>query len=263
MGVLNEKMYKSTFIIILLIILFSFIIYYNYNIQNNFENFENNNIEIVVARYNENLEWLKEEPFNKYPTICYNSGKNTDFYKPENMKIINIEYIGKEAYTYIYHIINCYDNLANITIFLPGSTNSIHKLEKAKQQVYEIEKHKNTVFISFKYNDIRNDIYDFILDEWCSTSVENIKENAKCKLNPSKIRPFGKWYDHFFTGKNTQYFNTCGILGIHKKHIIQNTKEYYQTLLNEFEEPNDEVAHYFERAWEAIFYPMHDAIFIT
>jgi hypothetical protein len=55
----------------------------------------NNHIELVISRYNEDLEWLKEEPFNKYPSICYNKGKNLDFYRPKNMKVVNIENVGR------------------------------------------------------------------------------------------------------------------------------------------------------------------------
>ena len=62
-------------------------------------------IELVVSRYNEDLEWLKEEPFNKYRVICYNKGKNDDFYKPPNMRIVNLENVGREGHTYIYHIL--------------------------------------------------------------------------------------------------------------------------------------------------------------
>ena len=43
-----------------------------------------NNTEIVVSRYAENLNWLKEEPFNKYTVICYNKGDDDNFYKPPN-----------------------------------------------------------------------------------------------------------------------------------------------------------------------------------
>jgi hypothetical protein len=75
------------------LILFLFIVVLavsSINIKTN-ENMENNNkIEIVIARYNEKLEWLKEKPFNNYPIICYNSGNDSNFYQPKNMKIVNI-----------------------------------------------------------------------------------------------------------------------------------------------------------------------------
>ena len=62
---------------------------------------------IVVSRYNENLEWLKEFPFNLYPVIIYNKGTNDEFYKPDNLiKIVNIENVGRCDHTYLYHIVH-------------------------------------------------------------------------------------------------------------------------------------------------------------
>jgi hypothetical protein len=60
--------------ILLVIIFISIIIFYL--LSNNNEKFtEVSNlvdIQIVVARYNESVDWINEEPFNKYPVICYN-----------------------------------------------------------------------------------------------------------------------------------------------------------------------------------------------
>jgi len=107
--------------------------YFNYNK----ENFENNNIVIIISRYNENLEWLKEEPFNKYPVIIYNKGPNDDFYKPDNLiKIVKLDNVGREGHTYLHHIINNYDNLYNINILFPGSIN------------IEIKNKLSTIFIN-------------------------------------------------------------------------------------------------------------------
>ena len=245
--------------LVILIILFLFCASIQYTTVSN----PNPNTEIVISRYNESLEWLKEEPFNKYPIICYNAGPNDNFYKPINMKVVKIENIGKEAYVYLYHIIQNYEKLENITIFLPGSSNSSHKINIVKNQVYEVEKHNNTVFLSSKYKDVRDDLYDFKLDSWCSTSEENSKENTECKLNLASERPYGKWYDKMFGDIKTQHVNYLGILAIKRQHIIQNPIEHYIRLINELKYPNDEVAHYFERSWDAIFYPMIDAIYIT
>jgi len=222
---------------------------------------EKGHIELVVARYNEELLWLKEEPFNKYPVVCYNSGTNDDFYKPPNMRVVKIDNIGKEAYVFLYHIIHSYNRLADITVFLPGSSDSSHKWGKAKMQIYEVEKHNRTVFISTQYKSVRNEFYDFYLNNYSSTSSENSKLNSSRKLNPASQRPFGKWYDVFFKGIEVQHVNYTGILGIQRSHITQHPLEHYRRLIGELKHPNDEVAHYFERAWAAIFYPMEGAVY--
>ena len=40
------------------------------------EGFDLNSNVIVVSRYNEKLDWLKDEPFNKYSVIIYNKGND-------------------------------------------------------------------------------------------------------------------------------------------------------------------------------------------
>jgi hypothetical protein len=72
--------------------------------------------EIVVSRYNENLDWLKKIKKSKDLKITvYNKGKDDI-----DVPFIPLKNIGRESHTYLYHIINNYDNLADQTIFCQG-----------------------------------------------------------------------------------------------------------------------------------------------
>jgi hypothetical protein len=74
--------------------------------------------EIVIARYNENLDWLKKIKKSKDIKITvYNKGKD-DIEVP----FIPLQNKGGESQTYLYHIINNYDNLADQTIFCKGDS---------------------------------------------------------------------------------------------------------------------------------------------
>ena len=228
------------------------------------------NLQIIISRYNEDLEWLKEEPFNQYPVIVYNKGPNTDFYHAPNItQIIPVKNVGRCDHTYLYHIIENYDNLADITIFLPGSTQMEHKLPKAKSQVTECAKHNNTVIIkensstSYHPNGVQSDFYHFQLDDWVSTDNTNKVLKTEEKLLPAEIRPFGKWYEARFPDIHIKYVSYLGILGISKKHILQHPKSYYENLIQELStHSNPEVGHYFERSWSAIFTPNNDAVIV-
>ena len=68
--------------------------------------------QIVVARYNENINWLI--PF-KDIALIYNKGNNN--IDANYFNIINLKNVGRESHTYLYHIVNNYDNLAKNTIF--------------------------------------------------------------------------------------------------------------------------------------------------
>jgi hypothetical protein len=74
------------------------------------EKFNPDDIQIVVARYNESIDWT-----NAYNDICviYNKGNDIEC----SSKVIALPNVGREGHTYLYHIINCYDILKKKTIF--------------------------------------------------------------------------------------------------------------------------------------------------
>ena len=58
---------------------------------------------IVVARYNEDIEWLN----NYKNVIIYNKGEKVQ----TKHKVIELPNIGREAHTIFYHICENYENL--------------------------------------------------------------------------------------------------------------------------------------------------------
>jgi hypothetical protein len=272
---MKKQNYSNLFFIFLFILCFLgillFLIQFLTTQKETLETLEKNRekdpkIQIVIARYNEDLEWLKEEPFDKYPILLYNKGPNEDFYHAPNIEnIFTVKNVGRCDHTYLYHIIENYDNLADITIFLPGSANMHYKINNAKKQILECVKHNNTVFIkgSSHENGVHKELYDFQLDDWQSSDETNKKLNTEEKLLPATIRPFGKWYDAHFPNIHVKFVSYGGIFGISKKHIIQHPKAYYENLIQELNtHSNPEVGHYFERSWTAVFYPNEDAIVV-
>ena len=82
--------------------------------------------EVVIARYNEKVDWIVkefpwilEEPSNKAITV-YNKGID-NLSLPVNIKIVDLPNIGRETHSYFYHIINNFDNLADRVLFLQGN----------------------------------------------------------------------------------------------------------------------------------------------
>ena len=217
-------------------------------------------IVFVISRYNENLEWLKEAPFNKYDVILYNKGINDDYYdSPKIIKKIKLENVGKCDHTYLYHIIHNYDNLADINVFLPGSINMDYKMKRATKLMYEIEKNNSSVFLyNSKNKNIKKSLYDFQLDEWKTSNGANKSLNNETTLKLSEIRPFGKWYENKFDNVVIKHATFHGILSVSKEDILKRPKEYYENLIKELSDSsNPEAGHYFERSWEAVFYPMN------
>jgi c-di-AMP phosphodiesterase-like protein len=247
---------------IILCLLFIVLLLYYFFYKKIYESFENNKIEIVISRYNEKLNWLNNKLFN-YPVIIYNKGVNNNFYKPSQHKIIKLKNIGRTSHTILYHIIKNYDNLADITVFLHGSSDHERKYNHVKKLMKLVKKTNKSVFFSPVYYDsIQTQLYDFIMDEYASSDKDNYKLNNEKTLVKSNIRPFGKWYDNMF-GSNviTHHCAETDLIAVSKKHILQHPIDHYKRLIKETKMgSNPETGHYFERSWEAVFYPMDDLI---
>jgi hypothetical protein len=78
-------------------------------------------IEIIIARYNEDLSWLKKIPKSIKITI-YNKGLDDIEIPGVKYNIIKLPNIGRESHTYLYHVIQNYDNLSDKTIFCQGDS---------------------------------------------------------------------------------------------------------------------------------------------
>lgn len=73
----------------------------------------NKNIEVVVAKYNENIDWVKKLREDIKITV-YDKSENPIF---DSYPLTNI---GRETHTYFTHIVNNYDNLSDFTFFCQG-----------------------------------------------------------------------------------------------------------------------------------------------
>lgn len=218
-----------------------------------------NNIDIVIARFNEDLNWTIESPFNHFQYIVYNKGNNDNFNKTNVKQIINIENVGKNDHTFLYHITENYHKLSNIIVFFPGSLNINYKKTKAKLVLNNIinSNYLKAYFAGHYHENIKEIFNNFTLDNWETTDKNNLLLNNESVLQKSEIRPYGKWYTHFFGNIQAKWFTMCGIFSIDKRDIIQHPIERYQKLLGMVSShSNPEVGHYIERSWGVIFYPL-------
>ena len=223
-----------------------------------------NLIEIVVARYNEDLSWTKEYPFNQFKYTIYNKGSNDDFTRPSLYRVFQLPNVGRCDHTYLYHIVNNYAVLAPITIFLPGSIKIHYKKTVAIQLINHILSSKNAVFLGFQSKNIKTKFANFTLDNWTATNLNNRINNSDTHLEPALLRPYGKWYTHFFGNTIVQKYCYMGIFSINKLDIIKHDVSRYTQLLNSVStHSNPEVGHYIERSWAAIFHPLVATKFVA
>lgn len=69
-------------------------------------------VELVVARHHEDLAWLKRVPGEFFITV-YDKGDGSS----AGLRLPNE---GREAHTYLHHLAQRYDNLADLTVFVQG-----------------------------------------------------------------------------------------------------------------------------------------------
>lgn len=253
-------------IFILILILFTYLFFFSNNKNNVYESIENYNtksVEIVVARYNEDLNWLKDVPFSKYNYTVYNKSGNANYYKSEKFKEeIKLPNVGREAHSYFTHIINNYDdkNFSDLTIFLPGSIELENKYERGKKLLNEIDNVDETdLFACILYDKPIKEVFnDFQIDSYHSSNENNKTLNTSTTMKLSGIRPFGKWYESVFNkeNKDSKCFTQNSIFGLTKDTILKKPKSYYIDLMNQVDgHSNPETGHFIERSWETIFYP--------
>lgn len=71
--------------------------------------------ELIVAHYTEDLNWLRNLPAGLQKTV-YTKGPNPT----ADLPATPLPNVGREAHTYLHHLVNRYDSLAEWTIFCQG-----------------------------------------------------------------------------------------------------------------------------------------------
>ena len=236
----NTKLYLLFFVAWFIIV---YVMYYYY-VNEPFTNrrtIPDSDIELVVSRYDEDLSWLNDPLFSSYRATVYNKGPKMDnSYAGNIARVLDLENVGRESHSYLFHILNNYDNLAEYTVFLPGSTFSKHyKYEMAEETINKMHREQATAF-AFDNADGKTMHYDFVYE-------------GGGRL-PAPIQPLGKWCEQRLGSRTSGNKSWYGVFSVKKEDILVNPKSFYETLIADLStHPDPEVGHYFERLWGPIF----------
>lgn len=76
-------------------------------------------LEVVVAHYREELGWLSGGALVECVRLYHKGGTGTDGRFP-SARQSTLPNVGRESHTYLTHIVNNYDGLADVTVFTQG-----------------------------------------------------------------------------------------------------------------------------------------------
>ena len=194
-------------------------------------------IDIVIARYEENLDWLyrlipDELPYKISKIYIYNKGSElTNIHLP-NINIITLPNLGRESHTYFYHVINNYNNLADKTIFLPAS---VWSKEEKRVQLFRllnyISIHQTSAIIGVSNPTFIDNEKNLAIDTYLVTNEENRKKNSDINLDKSELRPYGNWFNLHFPNEEISCVSYNGIMIATKNSIHKRSVGFYKILL--------------------------------
>lgn len=217
---------------------------------------KNPSIKLVVARYNEELDWMNIAPFKYHNAIIYEKGPYPIKCKNKKWKQEQIPNVGREYHTYLHFICTNYNNLPDIVVFIPGSVLAPHKFNKIMELFNSLNSTEKVdmLFEKERGKDLKNYLYLFTHENYSSTNVQNNQLNPESSLEPAVIKPFGKWYENYIGEKPIPEVWYGGVGVATRERIRKNPLYFYVGLMNQLSvSSNPEVGHYMERSWFAIF----------
>jgi hypothetical protein len=166
-------------------------------------------VRFVIAKYNENVEWLKKL---NHPVTVYDKSDNP---LEGSIKLKNV---GREGETFLYHIVNNYHNLDDVTVFLQA--NPFEHLQilvgwRAQLTEQEIE------IVIHKMNTEINDECDFttfyqvLYNDPNGTNGVNASEACNKYYNEN--------YTNFTVSPGAQYI-------VPKKYILSRPLDFWKRL---------------------------------
>jgi len=204
---------------------------------------------IIVSRFNEDINWLNPVMDN---TIIINKGKQLNIFNE-----IPLENVGRESHSYLWYIINAYDNLPDIIVFTQADI-SDHREKNDSSYLLQMKKEAEENGKSLPYkNHYTSNLNNN--DLWCDPEWNLQKDGTYYLHNNYKNNNrvvFSKW---FMKNINKRYPNpiniyTNGLFAVKKELILKHPKIYYERLIKEVSHHIDpSEGHFFERSWFYIF----------
>tara|TARA_X000000950_G_C13819552_1_gene621297 strand:- start:33 stop:734 length:702 start_codon:yes stop_codon:yes gene_type:complete len=199
---------------------------------------------IIIARYNENLNWIKKLN-NSSQIIIYNKGDSLQ--NSEDNIIIELPNVGRESHTWLHHIYYNYENLSDYNIFLQGRIDDLGCMAYSDISNYFADLRKKS-FSTSRFGIIGPLHWKPNLNIHKDSRYVKAWNNGELSRSNLGFRKYSKL---FF--KDIPFFIATsygGCFGVTKDAIRKNNKDfYYKLLVTVDKHPNPIESHYLERLW--------------
>jgi len=248
------------FIIIITILIFFFIS--RSKVIENFNEHQNNiiiydgkkkdeiSIELVIAHYKEDISWVELLP-EKFKIYVYSKGTEKPNIKRKYIHKF-LSNIGRCDHTYLYHIIENFNNLSDQVIFCTGSTYALsHKwyvFQKIKENIGKYHFYTTKLFRAHsKYSNFR-------ILKYCASHKVNLTDSS-CDIIRSKYKNLGDYENQMIGKGQIRYITFYGVFSVSKENIKSYPLHIYKKLIEPLKEgDNLEDGHFMERLWAHMYF---------
>jgi hypothetical protein len=209
--------------------------------------------EIVVAHFNENLEWLKHVSAE---VTVYSKG---DLPTKDFERTSKLPNIGREGHTFLHHIVSRYDTLATTTLFLQGDIYAWNEGTPPHTALSLAEMRERSLTLtglSATGFGVSGRFKKWNGMEWDKDPKRWLERRGK-GMRMSDLTP-GHFWQFIFDAENPESvaWTGSGIFAVTSEAIRRRPLPFWQKLLGYFEElnhANPEEGHFLERFWMSIF----------
>ncbi len=202
---------------------------------------------LIISRYDEDISWLSSyETFNLY---IYNKGsriKNSEF-----KNIINLKNVGRESHTWLYHIVNNYNKLDDINIFLQGRIDDLGCMAFQNPNYY-LREINQIGFAASRYGVLSPFHWKYNVGIEKNKKYKDKWDNGEISRSQIGFRNFAKkLFPDIPLFIATNY---GGCFAVKKEVIKQYSLDFYSELLDILSMHKNPIeGHYMERLWCYIF----------
>ena len=234
------------------------------------ESVKNEQIDYIITRFKEYIDWIKFIPVNVNKIYIYNKGPDDNLFKNytpteeinNKLVVIKMDNIGRIDHTVVYHILNHWGSLPDILVNLPGTVLMSEKKGKYFSAINRSLKNLDTYYKGFfapRFKKVSSN-FNYTISNYEPEGICNRNGNPFIK---SEYRDFLEWKKALIDDNQVKHVALRGMFAISKENITFIDKKIYQNLLTSLSVgDNIENGHFAERIWGHLFTQIWDYVIV-